>query len=304
MRAFDRAVAATLPAVPRPIVRHFAARYMAGETLDAAVATLAALNGRGIAGTLDVLGEAITTRAEADATADAYLAALDAIAARGLRSGISVKLSGLGLEFDEGLAGRHLAAVVERAAAHDRFVRIDMEDSRLTDATLAAYRAMRDAGHDNVGIVVQAYLRRTLADVRALAPLAPSVRLVKGIYVEPRRLAYRDMAIVNENYAMLLEELLAGEGDVAIATHDERLVWEALRLVDRLGVPQSRYEFQLLLGVDEELRDLLVEAGQRVRVYVPFGEHWYQYSLRRLQENPKIAGYIAADSVGRALGRG
>jgi proline dehydrogenase len=303
MRALDRALATTLPAVPRPLVRRFADRYMAGETLDEALAVVRRLNGEGIKATLDVLGESVVRREEADATARAYERTLDELAASGLSSGISIKLSALGLEFDPALAERHLASVVRCAERQDRFVRIDMEDSRLTDATLASYRRLREAGHGNVGVVIQAYLRRSLADVQGLADLAPSVRLVKGIYVEPRRIAYRDMAIINRNFTFLLDVLMRQGSYVGIATHDERLVWEALRLVERHGLERDRYEFQLLLGVDEELRDILRDAGHTVRVYVPFGEAWYAYSVRRLRENPSIAGYVFRDVVGGAIRR-
>jgi proline dehydrogenase len=303
VRVVDRAIAATLPAVPRPVVRHFASRYIAGESLADALRVVRTLNERGICATIDVLGESVRRVDQAQRTAREYEDVMNSLADHGLEAGISVKLSAIGIEIDHELAVRHLESVIRCAARHDRFVRIDMEESRLVDSTLAVYRRMRAAGHENVGVVIQSYLRRALADIRDLAPLAPSVRLVKGIYIEPRRIAYRDMVIVNRNYTLLLEELLAGEGHVGIATHDERLVWEALRLIDKLGVPGDRYEFQMLLGVDPELRDLLVHAGHRMRIYVPFGEAWYEYSIRRLQENPSIAGYVAVDAARALLGR-
>jgi proline dehydrogenase len=303
VRVVDRAIAATLPAVPRPVVRHFASRYIAGESLADALLVVRTLNERGICATIDVLGESVRRVDQAQRTAREYEDVMNSLADHGLEAGISVKLSAIGIEVDHELAVRQLESVIRCAARHDRFVRIDMEESRLVDSTLAVYRRMRAAGHENVGVVIQSYLRRALADIRDLAPLAPSVRLVKGIYIEPRRIAYRDMVIVNRNFTLLLEELLAGEGHVGIATHDERLVWEALRLIDKLGVPGDRYEFQMLLGVDPELRDLLVDAGHRMRIYVPFGEAWYEYSIRRLQENPSIAGYVAVDAARALLGR-
>jgi proline dehydrogenase len=303
VRVVDRAIAATLPAVPRPVVRHFASRYIAGESLADALRVVRTLNERGICATIDVLGESVRRVDQAQRTAREYEDVMNSLADHGLEAGISVKLSAIGIEVDHELAVRQLESVIRCAARHDRFVRIDMEESRLVDSTLAVYRRMRAAGHENVGVVIQSYLRRALADIRDLAPLAPSVRLVKGIYIEPRRIAYRDMVIVNRNFTLLLEELLAGEGHVGIATHDERLVWEALRLIDKLGVPGDRYEFQMLLGVDPELRDLLVDAGHRMRIYVPFGEAWYEYSIRRLQENPSIAGYVAVDAARALLGR-
>jgi proline dehydrogenase len=182
-------------------------------------------------------------------------------------------------------------------------VRIDMEHSGLTDQTLAIYRTLREQGCDNVGIVLQAYLRRTFDDVRALADLTPSVRLVKGIYIEPPELAYTEGALVNRNFIALLRELVDMGCRVAVASHDEALVGEARRLADQRRLGPDRYEFQLLLGVKEPLRDELIAAGHRVRIYVPYGEAWYGYSLRRLKENPSIAGYVARDVVRGLAGR-
>ena len=181
-----------------------------------------------------------------------------------------------------------------------------MEDSSTTDETLRLYRELREAGHENLGVVLQAMLRRTVSDIRDLADLRPSVRLCKGIYVEPPEVAYRDFEAVRANFVCALEELLDAGCYVGIATHDEWLLDEGRRLVAEHGLEPSEYEFQMLLGVRPQLGDRLVDEGHRLRIYVPFGRHWYQYSLRRLQENPKIAGYIAADTVGRLLtvGRG
>jgi proline dehydrogenase len=178
-----------------------------------------------------------------------------------------------------------------------------MEDSSTTDDTLRLYRDLRDAGHENVGVVLQASLRRTVADVHDLAELKPSVRLCKGIYVEPHELAFRDFDAVRANFVKALEALLGAGCYVGIATHDEWLVSEGRRLVAEHGLGPDEYEFQMLLGVREPLGDELVRDGHRLRIYVPFGRHWYEYSLRRLQENPKLAGYIAADTVGRLLPR-
>jgi proline dehydrogenase len=176
-------------------------------------------------------------------------------------------------------------------------VRIDMEDSRLTDATLDLYRRVREAGHGGVGVVLQAYLRRSVADVRALADLAPDVRLVKGIYVEPRRVAYQEMDLINRNFVTLVQEIVAVGGRVALATHDERVLRASLDVLEREGVARDGYEIQMLLGVQPALRDRLVAEGHRMRVYVPFGAAWYAYSMRRLKENPSIAGYVARDAL-------
>ena len=303
MRIVDRLIANSLPVVPKPLVRHFADRYMAGETLDDALVTVAALNRIGAVATVDVLGEFIHERSQALRTADEYVALLDAIAREGLDSTVSVKLSALGLEFDPDLALELVTRVVEVAAGHDNRVRIDMEHSGLTDGTLAVYRTLRERGHDNVGIVLQAYLRRTFDDVRALAHLTPSVRLVKGIYIEPPELAYTERALVNRNFLALLRELVDLGCRVAVATHDDALVGEARRLADERNLTPDMYEFQLLLGVKEQLRDRLIAAGHRVRIYTPYGEAWYGYSVRRLKENPSIAGYVARDVLRGFAGR-
>jgi proline dehydrogenase len=303
VRIVDRLIATSLPAVPRPLVRHFADRYMAGETLADAVSTVASLNRIGAAATVDVLGEFVHEAAQCQATADQYVRLLDAIAHDRLDATVSVKLSALGLEIDPDLALEHLRRVVEVAAGHGNRVRIDMEHSGLTDQTLAIYRTLREQGCDNVGIVLQAYLRRTFDDVRALADLTPSVRLVKGIYIEPPELAYTEGALVNRNFIALLRELVDMGCRVAVASHDEALVGEARRLADQRRLGPDRYEFQLLLGVKEPLRDELIAAGHRVRIYVPYGEAWYGYSLRRLKENPSIAGYVARDVVRGLAGR-
>jgi proline dehydrogenase len=304
VRIVDRLIASSLPAVPRPLVRHFADRYMAGETMQDAIGTVRKLNVLGAAATVDVLGEFVTDVAQSQTTADQYVEILSAMAADGLDANVSIKLSALGLEIDPALAQSLAERVVSAAAGHGNFVRIDMEHSALTDATLGIYRALREAGHDNVGIVLQAYLRRTFDDVRALAELTPSVRLVKGIYIEPAAIAYTERSLVNRNFVALMNDLVDRGCRVAVASHDEALVGEARRLVDQRGLTGEQFEFQLLLGVKENLRDALIAAGHRVRIYVPFGEAWYGYSVRRLKENPSIAGYVARDVLrGLAGGR-
>jgi proline dehydrogenase len=297
IHAFDRAIAATLPLVPRPVVRHFADRYMAGETLEEAVHAVRRLNDRGVMATIDVLGEFIRLPAEAEATATAYERVVDAIAAERLEASISVKLSALGVEIDPELADRTLARVLGAAERHDVFVRIDMEHSGLTDRTLYVYRRLREAGHDRIGIVLQACLRRTMDDVHALADLTPNVRVVKGIYVEPAEIAYEDAAAINGNFVRIVDRLGAAGSYVAVATHDRPLIQEVLAVLERRAIPPEGYEFQMLLGVAEDARHRLVAAGHRMRVYVPFGQAWYAYSVRRLKENPSIAGYMARDVI-------
>jgi proline dehydrogenase len=297
----DRALVSLLPAVPKPVVRRLAGRYIAGPDLGDAVRVVRRVNREGKLATIDVLGEEITTADEARAIAGAYHDVLETIDRERLDSNVSVKLTGLGLDLSLDVCRDNLEALVVDAAARDNFVRIDMEDSSTTDRTLALYRELRDAGHRRVGVVLQATLKRTLADVDALADLRPNVRLCKGIYVEPPTIAFREFEAVRTNFVRVLDALLQAGCYVGIATHDEWLLEQGRRAVAERGLGPDQYEFQMLLGVRPELGDELVREGHRLRVYVPFGTDWYQYSLRRLQENPKIAGYVAADTVGRLL---
>jgi proline dehydrogenase len=251
--------------------------------------------------TIDVLGEEITNEDEAAAIVRAYQDVFADIERCGLDSNVSVKLTGLGLNLGYDLCRANLVTVVEDAASRGNFVRVDMEDSSTTDETLRLYRELRETGHDNLGVVLQATLRRTISDIRDLADLRPSVRLCKGIYIEPPEIAYREFGAVRANFVRSFEALLDAGCYVGIATHDEWLVDEGRRQVAERGLRPEEYEFQMLLGVRPELGDRLVAEGHRLRIYVPFGRHWYAYSMRRLQENPKIAGYIAADTIGRFI---
>jgi proline dehydrogenase len=295
----DRAIVRLLPAVPRPVVQRLSSRYIAGPSLDDAVRVVRRLNAKGKLATVDVLGEEVSTADEARAIAGQYHDVLARIDAEGLAANVSVKLTALGLELDPALCRENVEAVVLDAAARSNFVRIDMEDSSTTERTLALYRDLRADGHANVGVVVQAYLRRTAGDLPGLE----NVRLCKGIYVEPEEIAYREFETVRANFVQCLEVLVAGGAYVAIATHDEQLIVEGLRVVGDAGLSHDQYEFQMLLGVRPDRADELVAGGHRLRVYVPYGTQWYEYSVRRLQENPKLAGYVAADTLRRALGR-
>ena len=295
----DRAIVKVLPTVPRPVVQRLSSRYIAGPTVDDAARVVRRLNAKGKLATVDVLGEEISSADEARAIAGQYLDALARFDTEQLDANVSVKLTAFGLELDEDLCRENLEAVVVDAAARGRFVRIDMEDSSTTDRTLALYRELRADGLENIGVVLQAYLRRTIADTAGLH----NVRLCKGIYIEPPELAYREFEAVRANFVLCLQALIAQGSYVAIATHDEFLLGEALRIVGEAGLARDRYEFQMLLGVRPDRADQLVGDGHKVRVYVPYGTHWYEYSVRRLQENPKIAGYVAGDVVGRILHR-
>ncbi len=292
-----------LPAVPRPLVQKLSERYIAGPELKDARETVRRINAEGKLATVDVLGEEITNEDEAAAIVRAYQDVFADIEHCALDANVSVKLTALGLNLDYDVCRANLAVVVEDAASRGNFVRIDMEDSSTTDDALRLYRDLRERGRDNVGVVLQAMLRRTDDDIAALADLKPSVRLCKGIYVEPPELAYQDFDEVRASFVRALEALLDAGSYVGIATHDEWLLDEGRRLVAERGLSRDQYEFQMLLGVRPALGDELVREGHRLRIYVPFGRHWYAYSLRRLQENPKIAGYIAADTLGRLIGR-
>jgi len=295
MGFLDRAVALSLPLVPKSIVRSISKRYIAGETLGEAVQCVRQLNDEGAMATVDVLGEDITESRQADETVDQYFAALDAIREHGLDCNISIKLTALGLKLDARACRDRFAKILNHARDLDTFVRIDMEDSSVTSATLDLYRTMRET-HGNVGVVLQAYLRRTETDTRALLNGRKlNIRLCKGIYREPPELAFQNRDRIRRSYQELLASLLGGGAYVGIATHDEILVDQACELIADRSLDRYTYEFQMLLGVLPELRRRLIQQGHRLRVYVPYGACWYDYSVRRLRENPKIAGYVFRD---------
>ena len=302
MGVVDRVVARLLPAVPRRVVQRLSSPYIAGATLDDARRTVAALNAEGKLATVDVLGEEITRREEAESLAGQYVDVLAAVEGDRLDANVSVKLTALGLKIDLALCRSLLTDLVADAASRGRFVRIDMEDSSCTDDTLALYREVRSAGHENVGIVLQSCLKRTMGDIADLRDIRPNVRLCKGIYLEPAEIAYRDDDAVRRSFVACLDGLLERESPVRIATHDEWLLQQSLQRVE--GLEAEAYEFQMLLGVREQRATELVAQGHRVRVYVPFGRQWYEYSLRRLQENPRMAGIVARATLGRIVGRG
>ncbi len=249
--------------------------------------------------TFDLLGEFIHELAEADRTAAEYGAILDRIRSERIDGNVSVKLTAFGLLLDEASTGDRVRGVVKRAADHGSFVRIDMEDSPCTDRTLALYRRLRQDGFSNCGVVLQAYLRRTLGDVEALRALAPNYRLCKGIYVEPEAIAYKDADEIRRNYLAALDAMFDAGSYVGIATHDERLVVQAEERIRARGLSRERYEFQMLLGVTDALRRRIVASGHRLRVYVPFGRDWYGYCTRRLKENPRIGRYVLLAMLGR-----
>lgn len=299
MELLNKLIVKTIPLVPKPLVRRASSRYIAGDKIADAVRVVRELNQRKMMATLDILGEHISRREEATATTDEYVHALETIDREKLDSNVSIKLTAFGLKLDFDFCLENVRRVVERAKALGNFVRIDMEDSSCTTDTVRMYEMLRKE-YSNVGTVIQAYMRRAILDIRQLLSNgAPTnIRLCKGIYVEPRNIAFKNRELINKNFTFLLNELLRRGAYVGIATHDERLVWDGVRLVDELKLPKTAYEFQMLLGVDEELRDFIVNSGHRLRVYVPFGRQWYAYSVRRLQENPQIAGYVVQNFFG------
>jgi proline dehydrogenase len=269
-------------------------RFVAGETLPPALAALERLREAGFRTTVDVLGEAVTTRAAAEAAADEYLETLHALGERGLDRNVSVKLSQMGLAIDPDLCRANLTRILERAAATGTFVRIDMEDHSTTDATLAIWRELRpiNAGRGDSGVVIQSALRRSPADVEALIGEAARVRLCKGAYVEPPSVAYPDKPDVDAAYVALMERLLIDGTSPALATHDERIIARAVAFTRERGIAPDRFEFQMLYGVRRDLQDRLVKAGFGVRVYVPFGTQWYPYFMRRLAERPANVAFL------------
>ena len=292
MSFFDALVKYGMPWVPKPIVSRVASRYVAGESIDDAVRILREMNAEGAMGTVDVLGEEVQDRSKTERAVSQYLDLLDRIEAEGLDANISIKPTMLGLKIDADLCADNLNTVAARAAELGNFVRIDMEDHTCTDATLQLYRRIHDAYPTAVGIVLQSYLHRTTTDVADLLPLNPNIRMCKGIYREPRAIAWEDFETIRANFIYNMEKLLAAGAYVGIATHDPYLVWAGMTAVDRLQVDRSGYEFQMLLGVDPELRSIILSAGHRLRVYVPYGRDWYPYSMRRLRENPTVAHHV------------
>ena len=289
----NKAIVSLLPLVPKSLVWKISRRYIAGTTLKDALECVGNLNDQGMSATLDVLGEDSTSREQALSGEALYQEALAEIDRQSLDANISVKLSMLALRFDEALCIEILQKLIRTAELHDSFVRIDMEDSSVTQKTLNIYRQLRKET-ERVGTVVQAYLRSTEEDVRALMEEGETyLRLCKGIYVEPEEIAYKGFTEVQDAFLRNLEQMFRGGiRKVGIATHDQRLVEGSIDLIQRLEIPREQYEFQMLLGVTESLRSELVSKGHPLRVYVPFGEEWYAYSSRRLRENPQIAGHV------------
>jgi len=292
MNVLNKLVVATLPAVPKTLIRQFANRYIAGEDVVDAVRVVRELNLHGAMATLDVLGEDIHIPEEALKARDMIAQLLETIKDERLDSNVSIKLTQLGLKLERSFCLENAARIVERAGALGNFIRIDMEDSSCTTDTIWIYRQLRKR-FDNVGIVLQARLKRTLEDAEALIRDGlKNFRLCKGIYLEPEEIAFKERPEINRNFIRILELMLDTHSYAGIATHDTELVDSSYRMILDKKIPRLDYEFQMLLGVRPELREKILRDGHRLRIYVPFGKQWYEYSIRRFKENPQIAGYV------------
>jgi len=270
----------------------FARRFIAGETLDDAIAAAHAIQSRGLLLTLDHLGENVTNLAEADAATRDYLETVETIIRSGIDRNLSLKLTGLGLDLDKGRASDNLSRILDRAAPAGFFVRLDMESSHYTDVTLEIVETLWQRGHRALGVVLQAALRRSEDDLARLNALGIRVRLVKGAYTEPRAIAYQKKGDVDAAYERMMKQLITAGHYPAIATHDEKMLEKTRLLAAQRGVTPDRFEFQMLYGVRRDLQSMLAAEGYRVRVYVPYGRQWFPYFMRRLGERPANLWFV------------
>ena len=292
MDALNNLIVRIVQLMPKPVVGFFSKKYSAGETLQDAVDFVKKLNSKGIYATMDVLGESVANKSESIKCKNEALEVLDAIEKNKLMANLSIKPTQMGLAIDEQFAYEQILEIVKKAAQYKNFVRIDMEDSPFTDKTLNLYRRIY-ADHKNVGVVIQAYMKRSFDDVIALNKIGTNYRLCKGIYVELAAIAYKGKQEIRDNYLKILDQLFKDGNYVGIATHDKPLIDAAYTRIKEKNIPKERFEFQMLLGVREDLRDKINADGYKIRIYVPFGKDWYAYSVRRLKENPSVAGTIA-----------
>lgn len=291
MHLLNKFVVATLPAVPKPVVRYFANRYIAGETIDDAIRCVKQLNSEGVCATMDVLGEDVTAKEDALSSRNQSIDVLHTIARERLDSNLSIKLTSLGLKLGAEFCTDNVREILKVADQYGNFVRFDMEDSSSTSETITIFQRLQKES-PRTGIVLQAYMRRSEDDVRMLAKTQTNFRLCKGIYKEPPGIAYQGREEVQRNYLKLLRIMIESSCYVGIATHDSVLIDGAYGMIKQMGLQERQFEFQMLLGVRPELRRKLVRDGHRVRLYVPFGNNWYGYSTRRFKENPEVAGYV------------
>ncbi len=288
---FNKFIVASIPLIPKVIVRRFATPYIAGEKLEDALTTIRKINGLGAMATCDLLGEFIHHKERATRDVEELKSLITAISREKLDSNVSIKPTQMGLLLDEEFAYQNIRSLVELAKSQNMFIRIDMEDSACTQKEIDLYLRLRKE-FDNVGLVIQAYLKRTDQDVDLLIQNRANLRICKGIYVEPEAIAFKDKQEIRDNFLKQIEKLFVSGCYVGVATHDEYLVTETIKLVRKHQVKKDNFEFQMLLGVLPRLRDSILKQGYRLRVYVPYGEQWYGYSTRRFKENPEVAGYV------------
>lgn len=291
MKVLNKVLVPAIQVMPKSLVKVFANKYIAGESLSDAVRVVKNLNNRNLMATMDVLGEFISDKAEAVKSKDENISSLEAMSKNKLNCNLSIKLTMLGLLIDYEFCLAMVTEILEKAKSTNNFVRIDMEDSSVTDLTLKIFEESRKR-FENVGIVIQAYLRRSESDILRLSESGANFRICKGIYIEPEEIAFKDADEIRQNYMKILRLALERKSYCGIATHDEYLIKESVKLVKELGLNKNEYEFQMLLGVREHLREEAVAKGHRMRIYVPFGLRWYEYSIRRFKENPNIAGQV------------
>ena len=291
MNLLNPIIKATLPLVPKPIVRRIAKPYIAGETLPELVSVVQELNHDRFIVATSILGEFVTEVKDAEEAVQQYQEVLTKIKDLKLESNIHIKLSHFGLKLDKEVCYNNLINILKTAADCGNFVRIDMEDSSCTDDTLEIYKRAREK-FENVGVVIQACMKRSNEDIDSLKAMKANVRICKGIYIEPPEIAHHDREIVRQNYSTLLKDLLGAGCYVGIATHDKWLVDDAFQTIEELALDHTQYEFQMLYGVDPQLRQMIRDAGHRMRIAVPFGPSWYPYSIRRLRKNPTVARYV------------
>jgi proline dehydrogenase len=292
MKRMNQLIVSLIQHLPTLLVKRFAMRYIAGEELEDAVRVVKTLNSKGMMGTMDALGENILTKEESLRAVRACEQVLHAINKNYLKANLSIKLTQFGLKIDEEFCHLNVKHLLDIASGYNNFVRIDMEDSSTTSRTLGLYERLRSEGFENVGVVTQANLRRSQEDLQRLIPMKANVRLCKGAYVEPEVIAFQGKEEIRQNYLNLLEKIFEGGCYVGIATHDDFLVKGAFQSIRRMNLEATCYEFQMLHGVRTKVRDRIVADGHRLRIYVPFGQHWYAYSIRRFKENPQIAWYV------------
>lgn len=292
MKLFNLIIVKILPFFPKSFVWIFSKKYIAGKTLEDALLKSKSLNGQGCRVTMDVLGEDITSLEEAEAEKQECLRVLQSIHEEKIDGSLSVKLTSIGLKLDKEQCYKHMVDILNRARELKNFVRIDMEDATCTEDTLEIYRRLRK-DYDNVGTVIQAYLKRTKQDVQNLIDDGfANLRLCKGIYDESPEVAFKNKQQIREKFVEINRMMLESGSYAGIATHDREVVNRSLEVIHKNKIQPDSYEFQMLLGVTEKLRQKLVDEGHGMRIYVPYGEHWYGYSMRRLKENPSVAGHI------------